>query len=383
MRRILGFLLLLVFLFALGFMVAEVKAETGSQPIKITYIYDEYNIFEMSDTAQYGSGYTHTFSPSADYTFAYWVVNGAIRKDLAADYSFTVTTDMRLQAVFSPKDKHTVLFIDSNGAVIDIQFVLNGASATEPMTLPNKPGLKIAETDKWSPVSLENITANTVFVLQYEVEKSDTYTLTVDDVAHGTYNYNQLAEVTADAQKAGVNFSHWEENGQTLSYDFTYAFTVLSDRALNAVYNNDTTVSPLVSISDALELREGYFTFVGQAYLPAAGFEFIESGFLLSKENVTLEKGNVGVTTVQHPKLHDQTNEFVMSFPANSLKYIRAYLTVKSGETYTTYYSGKTVTLPTDRPELTLASPAFAIDTAEDLVYSVDLKGGTLSGITY
>jgi hypothetical protein len=382
MRRIFNLLLSLVFLFALSCAFVEVKADAGGRPIQITYIYDNHNVFERTDYAEYGAGYVHSFSNNENYEFAYWVVNGAVRKDLPSDYQFTVTTEMKLQAVFSPMGKHTVLFIDSNGAVIDIQFVDNGATASEPGNLPDKPGLKISETNRWSPASLENITDSTVFVLQYELESDESFTLTVDEETHGAYDFNQVVTVEADPEKAGVAFSHWEEDGKIVSFSAEYTFTMLYDRALTAVYDNERTVTPLVYLSDALRLRDGHVSFLGQAYLPGPGYELVEAGFLFTNGEGDLEKDAAGVTVATHPKPNAWTDEFLMSFPNSLFKRVRAFITVKNEGGMATYYSEKTYSAPANLPIISLNSEPFAIDAGEDLVYSV-APAVPLSGVSH
>jgi|GEM_PF-6028590 len=151
MKRIFGFLLSLVFLFAFACFFVEAKAETDVRQIEITYIYDDENVSNTPIEAQYGSVFVHTFSSKGGYDFAYWVVNGIVRADLPSDYEFTVSTKMNLQAVFSKENVYTVLFIDSNGELINYQFVMAGEDATAPSEddLVGKPGMKIAETNTW------------------------------------------------------------------------------------------------------------------------------------------------------------------------------------------------------------------------------------------
>lgn len=338
MKRIFGFLLSLVFLFAFACFFVEAKAETDLREIEITYIYDDGNVVNTPIGAQYGSVFVHTFSSEGGYEFAYWVVNGIVRADLPSDYEFTVSTKMNLQAVFSKENVYTVLFIDSNGELIDYQFVMAGEDATAPSEddLVGKPGMKIAETNTWKTqtgrTELENVNENLVFVLQYELEKEGTYTLTVDGEEQGEFGYNQVAVATTAPEKGGVPFSHWEEDGHRLSYDREYAITMLKDRNLTPVYSDEIVKMPLVAMSDVYDLREDAYSFVGQYYLPE-GYALVEAGFLLSDKAEVLKKDDEGVETVLVPTHNITTNEFLMSISQSAFKKsIRAYLVVKDGE---------------------------------------------------
>ncbi len=325
----------------------------------------------MSNTpieAQYGSVFVHTFSSKGGYDFAYWVVNGIVRADLPSDYEFTVSTKMNLQAVFSKENVYTVLFIDSNGELIDYQFVKAGEDATAPSEddLVGKPGMKIAETNTWKTqtgrTELENVNENLVFVLQYELEKEGTYTLTVDGVKQGEYGYNQVAVATTAPEKDGVPFSHWEEDGHRLSYDRKYAITMLKDRNLTAVYSDEIVKMPLVAMSDVYDLREDAYSFVGQYYLPE-GYALVEAGFLLSDKAEVLKKDDEGVETVLVPTHNITTNEFLMSISQSAFKKsIRAYLVVKDGE-------GKLLTVHSNNQQGLVSSAA------EDLFISEYIEG--------
>jgi hypothetical protein len=370
MKRIFGFLLSLVFLFAFACFFVEAKAETDVRQIEITYIYDDENVSNTPIEAQYGSVFVHTFSSKGGYDFAYWVVNGIVRADLSSDYEFTVSTKMNLQAVFSKENVYTVLFIDSNGELIDYQFVKAGEDATAPSEddLVGKPGMKIAETNTWKTqtgrTELKNVNENLVFVLQYELEKEGTYTLTVDGVEQVEFGYNQVAVATASPEKDGVPFSHWEEDGHRLSYDCEYAITMLKDRNLTPVYSDEIVKMPLVAMSDVYDLREDAYSFVGQYYLPE-GYALVEAGFLLSDKAEVLKKDDEGVETVLVPTHNITTNEFLMSISQSAFKKsIRAYLVVKDGE-------GKLFTVHSNNQQGLVSSGA------EDLFISEYIEGSS------
>ncbi|MDI9507267.1 MAG: hypothetical protein QM208_02470, partial [Bacillota bacterium] len=316
-------------------------------PIRITvsYLYDDDNEITIEDIKPYGDSYVHDFTEREGYSFAYWVVNGVVSDDLPADYEFIVSSAMNIQAVFRAPGKHTVLFIDSNGALLAARYVASGGSAEPPAALPDKPGMKIAAVP-WktrdNKTDLDNITGDRVFILQYEIDNDETFTLTVDGETFGEYRYNQVATVTTPAEKNGLPFSRWEEDGRRASYRTEFSFTMLSDRHLTAIYGDGESVLPLVSMEEMLKLRADYYSFLGRIEYPE-GYERVEAGFLLASELTVPVLDADGVETVPAPKFNDATNEFLMSFPVGlfeRVRAVRAYLVVRDDEgEIAVYYS--------------------------------------------
>ena len=304
--------------------------------LSISYLYDDENEIMVTDITTYGSAYVHDFTVREGYDFVYWVVNGVVRDDLPADCEFTVTANMNLQAVFRPANKHIVLFIDSNGALIATRYVDPGASATPPTDLPDKPGLRIADVP-WKTrdniTDLTNITSDRVYVLQYELDNDAVYTLTLDGEISGTYHYNQIATVTTPVEKDGLPFSHWEEAGRIVSYRTSFSFTMLSDRSLTAVYGTADEKS-LITMGGMMRLRAAYYSFLGRIEL-LDGYELIEAGYLIASGNGVPVMGDATVEAVPVPKFNAVTGEFLMSFPESlfaRINAIRAYLVVRSDD---------------------------------------------------
>jgi hypothetical protein len=337
MKKILSFIIIALLLTPI--IMIQVQAEDHLIDVSVTTIFDDENTI-LTDTASVEFGSKIMVDPTdeefSNYSFAYWIVNGIVRKDLAINYQFTVTSELELIAVFHPNDEIVVLFIDSNGQLIgDAQFYNPsgpGATATEPGTLPNKPGLNVSTGVKWRLPNgdegiLTGITENTVFILQYETnEFADSYEIVINNgLGAGTYLYNTLRLVAADDDSEGSVFSHWEENGNLISRDRNYSFTVLSDRVLTAVFKESADEDlPIVSMSTDLMIREGYQTYVGQFYLPD-GYELIEYGFLISDDAGMIDVETSNYSLVQNHTHHPVTNEYVMSFPFESHISIRAY----------------------------------------------------------
>ncbi|MFU8793733.1 MAG: InlB B-repeat-containing protein, partial [Acholeplasmataceae bacterium] len=366
MKKIILFIFLV--LFASAFFVNHLRADVTlpDVPVTLNAIFDDENgLINSPIGAQvYGSTITvHQSIGQPGSDFAFWVVNGVIRQDLPIDHSFVVTSTLNLLAVFHPTDplEYAVVFMDANGALIgDPQYVTPGDNAVEPVELPNKPGLAIAQTKWRTPLGAEailtNIQSNSVFILQYESASVDTFTITVENAAgSGTYNYNQLVSLTADLTSGSDDFSHWAEGDVVLSYDPNYVFTVVGDRTITAVYKAITDdIVPVVTMTKDLEVRGGYHTYLGQYYLPPT-FTVVEYGFLIHEDNtLDLTLTTPGVQIAMNNKAHPLTNEFVMSFPYGSLFNVQGYLVVSNGVDLITVY--------TNQNSRYIADPLYAED---------------------
>lgn len=347
MKKVFSFILLLTLsLFLVDVLVKANQQEVETINVSVTTYFDDDNIIPSSVEAIYGNkvSFDNGLATNEDYTFVTWLLNDTVKYGYAIDHEFTVTKTMDLKAIFKPADQFAVLFMDANGKFLGVKFVTNGGNVEDDFTnLPTKPGYIVSE-NRWNG-SLENITSDKVLMLQYEpVDAEKTFTLTVvNGTSSGSeYVYNTIATVVADAPIEGQYFSHWEVNGKVVSYQETYSFTMLKDTTITAVYSDETVEEePYVTLSDNLELRDGYFSHVGQFYLPE-GYELIEYGMLtINDVDEELNIKTHGVTRHQGNKYDSRTNEWLMSFNKSSLITVRAFLVVKdiSNETLKTYYS--------------------------------------------
>lgn len=328
--------------------------------VQLTSVFDATNQIEHTPVSKsYGS--TFAFDQNigdedfGTYEFAFWVVNGTVRKDLAKTHTFTITKQLSLIAVFSSPTEHAVLFMDSNGKLLKTQYVTDEGTASDSgITLPTKPGMVVASTP-WKTSSnkttLDNITEDTVFVLQYTVNTSQEYALrvlngTASTSPNGTiditkYQYNTPVTVTAPSTKTftqdGVeqtrNFHYWMVDDHIASYNQTYEFTMLQDKEVIAVYNVQAealpTPEPRVNLSFDLALRTGYRTFLSQFNIPT-GYSIVEYGLLSSlSTSATLTFGDGDSTHHQANTYYAPTKEFVMSLP-DTVGSVAAYVVYKN-----------------------------------------------------
>lgn len=348
MKKILSFLLVITaFLFVGGHFV-DIDAFSGNKTVTITGIFDPAATgvtFSDSVVYPYGSKVSMDLSGTpAGQTFAFWVVNGVVEPDLAINNQFTITNDMNLQVVFTPADKVVAVFIDVNGELLGYRYATSGSEVDiTGIPVPSRPGY-IANTS--SDHRFENIlngstifdlVENSVFVQRYIRDSYDDYEITVTN-GSGTdfYLFNSIATVVANAAPEGQKFSHWEENGIKVSAHESYVFSVLYDRNLTAVFVPTATVledEVIVTISNDLELRPGYHSYIGQIEIPA-GYSVIEYGFFMGNEAIILDQTH-NSNVVQATNIHPITKEFVSSMSIGSHMSVRAYVVVSDGITQT------------------------------------------------
>jgi len=277
------------------------------------------------------------------YSFAYWIVNGVLEESYLSSNIFVVNQEMSLKALFVSNTESVCVFRDINGEVLDYQFVSKGNACAEPsITLPDKPGYTVVESDKWGE-TLSSITENTIYTLNYQIDLSSSFTLTVTNGSgDGSYLYNSIVTVTADAAAEGYSFSHWEEDGQIVSRNQTDDFGVLANRTIEAIYTDDTVSdAPFVSLTNDLEVRTGYFSYIGRFYVPA-DFTLIEYGMIsnaVSDFDMDTDGTNLHQGFIKMP----DTNAFMMSFNKNNYNFVKAYVVLKDfeGDLVTMYSATK------------------------------------------
>lgn len=327
--------------------------------VEIKAVFDESNpdvIIPLTELT-YNQDIVVDLGEQPGYEFAFWVVDGIVRKDLLTpSQTFKATNDLKAIAVYNPTDKNAVLFVDHSGKLIDTQYIANEASAVEPTVLPTKVGYKHAD-NKWLSIEgsaeINSITANTVFKLQYERNTTDPIEITLTNATEASLTavYNDVVTVSTDL----LGFTHWEENGKVVSYQSNYSFSALYNRELTAVTGG--TPEAIITISRDIAIREGYYSKVAQVELPE-GYELLEYGYLISNEPGKLNENNA--TRVKAGALNNN-NEFLTSISKDYAN-IDAYAIIKNDldevKTIVTAYAGL----------MDLSQYNLVIDTAQALV---------------
>ncbi|MFA5693050.1 MAG: hypothetical protein WC907_05480, partial [Acholeplasmataceae bacterium] len=309
-------LLLLVILFT----SVEVKAEeTKMVDVTIKATFDESNNDQdlLNEPREYGSPISvDANTVVGEYEFAFWIVDGLIDLKREATTTFTATNNLTAIAVFTPINTPVLVFVDHSGKFIESQYKDYHIPTDD---LPNKVNF---EHDGWKTLigsfEEETITENTVLRLQYKLDE-ETKKVTINNEE---YLYNEVVTLTLEEGK-----TYWEENGEVVAYG-DYTFSALYDRTLVAKSGKEEEV--LVTLSDDLELREGYVSRVGQVHVPE-NYTLLEAGYLLGKTPLDLSIDNYDKllkgTIVPH------TNEFLTSInKLNYYPYMKGYAILRDFE---------------------------------------------------
>ncbi len=192
-------------------------------------------------TYYHGSQCTLTAIANEGYAFSNWMENGEIVSTDAA-YAFTVTGEHSLVAAFLPT---YVITVEANNAAYGT--VTGGGTYMEgeTCTVTATP----AEGYVFSAWTEDGVTVSTDAIYGFTVESArnlvavflPTYVITAEanNAAYGTvtgggtYVVNKTCTVTASPAE-GYEFVNWTENGEVVSTEAEYAFTVTGDRSLVA-----------------------------------------------------------------------------------------------------------------------------------------------------
>ncbi len=355
MKKLFLILSLVALVLISGTVVAAARPTNVVVTITSSFDNSNKNLTHQDTTLPVGSLFSLNASNiQSSYIFAFWVINGVVRNDLAATSSIKLQTSMHIQAVFHKSGEHAVLFVDSNGKLISTEYVETG----DPVSAPSydgfsKPGLVINESTPWKSLqgstTLTGINTSRVYVLQYQNPSTPvTVILSVTGGVATPSNPNRNDVVTLVANDL-PSFKYWKDsNGNVLSYQSTFVFTALNDVTIIAETVNSKTPATLVTMSSDLAIRDDYETYVGRFELQS-GHELVEWGFILSQDSVGLLTFNTQNRIVAKSNTFNATtNEFVMSFSEVTFSRIRAYIVVDNGTGLIEYYSYSQEIVPSD-----------------------------------
>jgi len=208
----------------------------------------------------YVSGATATITAEAveNYEFINWTENGTVISTNSV-YSFTVTGDRTLEANFelitnlltviaNPTDGGTVTGAGDYMNGIDVTVT---ATAAEDFVFVNwTSGTDIISTEPEFVITL--ISDSTVVANFQSLISNYTVNLIANPVNGGTVTgsgiYPEGAQVTVSAEEANnFEFEYWSENGDTVSTDKIYTFSIEGDRELTAWFRDVTAVKDIVN----------------------------------------------------------------------------------------------------------------------------------------
>ena len=201
-------------------------------------------------TYQQGQSCTVTATANTGYAFANWTENGNVVSS-QANYTFTVNGNRTLVANFTLQQYTITALVDPSqwaGGVEGGGVYTYGQSCTLTAT-PTVPYIFVNWTKNGIQVSTNatytfTVTESATYVAHFVVESFTITTLanpTEGGVVTGSGTYETLDECTVTATaNEGYDFVNWTENGNEVSTDASYTFTVTGDRTLTANFELKT-----------------------------------------------------------------------------------------------------------------------------------------------
>jgi len=197
----------------------------------------------------YGQSCNLSAIASTGYTFKNWTENGQI-VSTNANYGFTVTRNRNLVANFEAKIFNiTASANPSNGCTVGGTGTYDYGQAANMTATPATNYIFINWTENGTEVSTDanysfTVTKNRTLVANFELQAFN-ISVSANPSNQGTvsgegnYNYGQSCNLSAIAA-TGYTFKNWTENGQIVSTNANYSFTVTSNRNLVANFTQNT-----------------------------------------------------------------------------------------------------------------------------------------------
>ena len=283
-------------------------------------------------TYNQGASCTVTASANAGYTFTNWTEGGNVVSTLA-NYTFTVTGNRTLVANFQAQPQNYTITVSANptngGTVGGGGTYQQGQSCTVTAT-PVNGYTFLRWTENGNSVSTSanytfTVTGNRTLVAQFQQQN---YNITVSAnpalggtvTGGGAFHYGDNCTVSA-APASGYTFQRWTENGQQVSTNASYSFTVTGSRTLVAQFQAQsyTITASADPTTGGTVSGGGTFTYGQSCTLtatPASGYDFInwtKNGQQVST-NATY---TFNVTESAAYVAHFQRQTFTVSLTAN------------------------------------------------------------------
>ncbi|MBQ3004703.1 MAG: InlB B-repeat-containing protein [Clostridia bacterium] len=240
-------------------------------------------------------------SGSNQFLFWYDSRNRVISTD--PTYTLAITNDISITAQYANTiDNHyRVVFVDRNNVILSTAYVKHGSSATAP-NMRNKyySGYVF---DSWDQ-DFSSVTSHMIirgnYVLKQEEYKVEAVGGIIENAsADNMYQYDTKITIAPEklTDANGNKFTGWSDDGgkTIISTEENYSFYVCRDVTITAVYAENITAQPTVTLYSKV-VNNYRVTFTVERNLPE-GYTFIESGILFTKNEAIVESGHF---TVEH-----------------------------------------------------------------------------------
>ena len=303
-------------------LVANFQAQQQSYTITVSANPTNGGTVTGGGTYQQGQSCTVHATAATGYTFVRWTENGT-QVSTNANYTFTVTGNRNLVAQFQQQSYTITVSANptNGGTVTGGGTYQQGQTCTVHATAAT--GYTFVRwTENGSQVSTNanysfTVTGNRTLVAQFQ-QQTYTITATADPTTGGTvtgggtYNYGQTCTLTATPVTGSYIFVNWTKNGQQVSTNQTYSFTVTESAQYVAHFELQTfdiNVSANPSYAGTVE-GGGTYNFWQQCTViatPNEGYDFLnwtENGNQVSTNptysfNVSLDRDLVANFALQ------------------------------------------------------------------------------------
>ena len=227
---------------------------------------------------EYGDTCMVVATPAEGYTFSKWTENG-ISVSADPNYTFTVTRNRTLVAHFVEQAPNTyninVSANPSNGGTVTGGGTYQQGQPCTVMAIANMGYEFLCWTENGTEVSLNasysfTVTDNRMLVAQFQLQS---YTVAVSASPSnggtvsggGTYYYGQTCTVQASAN-IGYTFANWTMNGNVVSTQPEYSFTVTGNCSMVAHFNQQScTITVSADPTDGGIVTGGGTYYYGQS----------------------------------------------------------------------------------------------------------------------
>ena len=235
------------------------------QTYTITVLADpaEFGTVSGGDTYNQGESCTVIASANEGYIFTHWTENGNEVSNHAS-YTFTVTSDRTLVANFSVQPQSYTITVTpnpTNGGTVRGNGTYQEGQQCIVSATPAAGYVFQKWTENGTDVSTSSsytftVTGNRNLVANFKVQ---TYAISVAAepanggtvTGNGNFNYGQSCTITATANE-GYDFLNWTENGNQISTNPSYSFTVTGNQTFVANFALQT-----IEITTSVEPEEG------------------------------------------------------------------------------------------------------------------------------
>ena len=244
-------------------------------------------------TYQHGDQCTVEATMNEGYTFINWTEDGEVASTNAR-YTFNVNSDRTLVANFQVQSYTISASANpTNGGTVTGAGTYNYGESCSLSATANSGYTFTNWTENGNVVSTNpnypsfTVTSDRTLVANFEVQAPNTYNINVSAnppaggtvTGGGSYQQGQQCTVTA-TENVGYTFLRWTENGNQVSPDLSYTFTVTGNRTLVAHFQvHSYTISVSADPSDGGTVTGGGTYTHGQncevTAAPATGYNFI------------------------------------------------------------------------------------------------------------